>query len=49
MSQTVHEAPLENANVTPLLHEETMQNMEKQLNLWVRELTTSNGRWTAWL
>lgn len=38
--QYVHEAVLENAEVTFVVLEEAMEKMEKQLNLWIRKMTT---------
>lgn len=31
--QSVHEAPQESAKLTPIVHDETMEKMEKWLNL----------------
>ena len=37
--QTVHEAALESANVTSLLHEDITQKVEMRLHLWIHKMT----------
>lgn len=39
--RSVHEAAPESAKVTSVVHDEAMEKMEKQLNLWIHEMVTN--------